>query len=71
MEIEKTLNGNYSLNGTNEAVSYEGMLNKIYTAIKEGQIIAIDGKALVGATSGLMNESLGQSLAFRRRGVTA
>jgi tRNA U34 2-thiouridine synthase MnmA/TrmU len=44
-------------------------LDKILAAIERGQILTIDGKALVGATAGNMDNTLGQRRALAARGA--
>ena len=49
-----------------------GMLNKldkILSAIERGQVLTIDGSALVGATAGHMDSALGQRRALAARGA--
>jgi hypothetical protein len=49
-----------------------GMLDKldrILAAIEQGQILTIDGQALVGATSGRMDTALGQRRDLIARGA--
>lgn len=45
------------------------MLEKILTAIEKGQIITIDGDALVGATANKMDNALGRRRALASRGA--
>ncbi len=45
------------------------VLNKILAAIKQGQVITIDGKTLVGATAGDMDATLGQRRVLATRGA--
>ena len=44
-------------------------LDKILAAIERGQIIAIDGDALVGATADRFDRALGQRRALVARGA--
>jgi hypothetical protein len=44
-------------------------LDKILAAIEAGQIIAIDGDKLVGATAERMDNALGRSAILAGRGV--
>ena len=46
-----------------------GMLEQILTAIKEGQVLTIDGDTLVGATAQKMDNALGQRRTLNARGV--
>ena len=45
-------------------------LDKILAAIERGQVLAIDGDALVGATAGKMDSVLGRRRALAARGAT-
>ncbi len=45
-------------------------LDKILAAIEKGQVLAIDGDQLVGATAGRMDKILGQRRALAARGAT-
>ena len=51
------------------AASNAAQLAKILAAIERGQILTIDGKALVGATAGNMDNTLGQRRALAARGA--
>lgn len=51
------------------AASSAAQLDKILAAIERGQILTIDGKALVGATAGAMDNTLGQRRALAARGA--
>ena len=51
------------------AASSAAQLDKILAAIERGQILTIDGKALVGATAGTMDNTLGQRRALAARGA--
>ena len=44
-------------------------LDKILTAIEHGQIITLDGKALVGATAAMTDSALGQRRVLAARGA--
>lgn len=44
-------------------------LDKILTAIERGQILTLDGKALVGATAAMTDSALGQRRALAARGA--
>lgn len=44
-------------------------LNKILAAIQQGQVLMLDGKALVGATANQMDTALGQRRALAARGA--
>lgn len=46
-----------------------GALDKILAAIERGQVIALDGDALVGATAGKIDRALGQRRALVARGA--
>lgn len=59
-------------NRVSEAVAENGMLDKldkILSAIERGQILTIDGKALVGATADMTDSALGQRRALVARGA--
>lgn len=51
------------------AASSAAQLDKILAAIERGQILTIDGSALVGATAGKMDNTLGQRRALAARGA--
>ena len=51
------------------AVANGPMLEKILTAIEKGQIITLDGDALVGATANKMDNALGRRRALASRGA--
>jgi tRNA U34 2-thiouridine synthase MnmA/TrmU len=51
------------------AANSAAQLDKILAAIERGQILTIDGKALVGATAGTMDNTLGQRRALAARGA--
>lgn len=51
------------------AASSAAQLGKILAAIERGQILTIDGNALVGATAGKMDSTLGQRRALAARGA--
>lgn len=56
--------------GQMSAASANGpMLEQILTAIKEGQILVIDGDTVVGATAGRMDSALGQRRILASRGA--
>jgi hypothetical protein len=44
-------------------------LDKILSAIEKGQVLTIDGSALVGATANRMDSALGQRRALAARGA--
>jgi hypothetical protein len=46
-----------------------GKLDKILAALEKGQILAIDGETLIGATADKMNEALGQRRILAARGA--
>lgn len=51
------------------AASYGPMLERILTAIEHGQVLTIDGDALVGATANSMDSALGRRRALAARGA--
>lgn len=51
------------------AVANGPMLEKILTAIEKGQVITLDGDALVGATANKMDNALGRRRALASRGA--
>lgn len=51
------------------AANSAAQLDKILAAIERGQILTIDGKALVGATAGKMDSTLGQRRELAARGA--
>ena len=53
----------------NAAASNAPMLEKILTAIEKGQLITIDGEALVGATASRMDSALGNRRTLASRGA--
>ena len=65
-------NINHAFSGTAAEQAQSGLLGKldsILAAIERGQILTIDGKALVGATAGDMDNTLGQRRALAARGA--
>jgi hypothetical protein len=52
-----------------EGVTVVSKLDKILAAIERGQILTIDGNALVGATANSMNNALGQRRILAERGA--
>ena len=59
----------YQAQAAQAAASSAAQLDKILAAIERGQILTIDGKALVGATAGNMDNTLGQRRALAARGA--
>ena len=51
------------------ASSYDSALEKILNAIEQGQVITLDGDALVGATADRMDSALGRRRALASRGA--
>ena len=51
------------------SASYSPMLERILAAIEQGQVLAIDGDALVGATADKMDNALGRRRALTSRGA--
>lgn len=52
-----------------EASTNSGILQKILTAIEAGQVLVLDGDALVGATAGRMDTTLGRRRVLAERGA--
>lgn len=70
--IERHVQNSYSLNAAAAASQNAGLLgklDKILAAIERGQILTIDGNALVGATANTMNSALGQRRVLAGRGA--
>jgi hypothetical protein len=59
----------YQAQAAQAAATSAAQLDKILAAIERGQILTIDGKALVGATAGNMDNTLGQRRALAARGA--
>ena len=65
-----------TMTSRNQAQNYQtlandnaSMLGKIYKAIKEGQVIALDGDKLVGGTVTRMDNKMGQQRVLAERGA--
>lgn len=71
MRLERSLHTNSgALSPAVEAVGdMSGKLDAILAAIKQGQILILDGKTLVGATAGKMDSALGQRRELTARGA--
>lgn len=72
LAIERNINHSYSAGAYEVATQNASMLGKldqILEAIKRGQILTIDGNALVGATANSMNTALGQRRVLAERGA--
>ena len=54
---------------TNTADGLAGKLDQIYKAILAGQVIMLDGKALVGSTALRYDNELGQRRVLAERGA--
>ena len=67
--LEKLEASNRSVAQASMASAANPVLEKILAAIERGQILTIDGKALVGATAGNMDNTLGQRRALAARGA--
>ena len=70
--IERHVQNSYSLNAAAASAQNAGLLgklDKILAAIERGQILTIDGNALVGATANTMNSALGQRRVLAGRGA--
>jgi hypothetical protein len=51
------------------ATANSGMLDKILTAMEKGQVILLDGDAVVGGTANRMDTALGQRRILASRGA--
>ena len=72
MAVERQITHSFSVEAAAAATqnaSMIGKLDQILEAIKRGQILTIDGKALVGATANNMNTALGQRRVLAERGA--
>ena len=65
-----------TLSSRNQAQNYQtlasdnaSMLGKIYQAIKDGQVLALDGDKLVGGTAARMDNKMGQTRVLVERGA--
>ena len=70
--IERHVQNSYSVNAAATSAQNAGLLgklDKILAAIERGQILTIDGNALVGATANTMNSALGQRRVLAGRGA--
>ena len=72
LSIERQINHNYSVSAaaaTAQNASTLSKLDQILKAIERGQILTIDGNAIVGATVNPMNSALGQRRVLAGRGA--
>ena len=69
LTLERSLTHTISPGATTEGATVAGKLDKILKAIERGQILTIDGNALVGATANSMNSALGQRRILAERGA--
>lgn len=72
LAIERQINHSYRADAAAAAMQSTDMLSKldqILEAIKRGQILTINGEALVGATANAMNSALGQRRVLAERGA--
>lgn len=72
LAIERQINHSYSADAaaaTAQSASMIDKLNQILKAIERGQILTINGDALVGATANAMNNALGQRRVLTERGA--
>ncbi|MBR5845506.1 MAG: hypothetical protein IKY65_04525 [Rikenellaceae bacterium] len=70
--IERQINSSYSASAAaaaQQTASTLSKLDQILKAIQQGQILTIDGNALVGATANTMNQALGQRRVLAGRGA--
>lgn len=72
MAIERQINHSYTVSAaaaTAQNASLIGKLDQILQAIERGQVITLDGNALVGGTVNAMNNALGQRRILAERGA--
>lgn len=72
LAIERHINHSYAVEAAaaaSQTSSMIGKLDQILKAIKDGQILTIDGGVLVGATANTMNSALGQRRVLVGRGA--
>ena len=69
LTLERSLTHNINPGATTGGATVSGQLDKILKAIERGQILTIDGNALVGATANSMNSALGQRRILAERGA--
>lgn len=69
LTLERNIRTSYAATSAGSGTSVLGKLDAIYEAIKAGQVIALDGKQLVGATAGSYDAALGKTRALAARGA--
>jgi hypothetical protein len=70
LTLERKLNNTFTNSAADNATSgLLGKLDSILAAIERGQVIAIDGKQLIGATAAGYDSTLGQRRALVERGA--
>lgn len=67
--LAETHAARYSSESTAAFANYGEKLDKILDALEKGQVLTIDGRALVGATATRMDTALGQRRALAARGA--
>ena len=69
LSIDRKLNATFGAESVGSSNSLLGKLDSILAAIERGQVIAIDGDALVGATVDKFDSKLGQRRVLAARGA--
>lgn len=72
LSVERSVNHAVSVNaamGTHQNAGMLSKLDQILQAIERGQILTLDGNALVGGTANKMNNALGQHRILAERGA--
>ena len=72
LAVERQINHSYSaeaMAASSQSASMLSKLDQILKAIEHGQILTINGDALVGATANAMNNALGQRRVLAERGA--
>ena len=69
LTLERRVAHTFNPGTSSEGVTVAGKLDQILKAIERGQILTIDGNALVGATAHSMNNALGQRRILAERGA--
>lgn len=68
MTMSRTLDASFGGSAAADS-GLMGRLDRILAAIEAGRVIALDGKTLVGATVGRMDDALGQTRLLAERGA--
>ena len=69
LTLERRLTHTFNTGAPTEGATVASKLDQILKAIERGQILTIDGNALVGATANSMNNALGQRRILAERGA--